>query len=113
MNNHERLYVRFAGDNDFGQTVKAFIKAIAPKILLGEWGGITKEDIVYLFNEHAFSMYALHQCHSFHANEKIQSYLKIEVKDVYFDDEIDKFTNYNSDGCLAVLEHDKIGYYIM
>lgn len=114
-----RLYVRFAGDNDFFITVKAFVMAIAPKILLGEWENITKEEIVNLFNEHAYSMYALHQSRDIktkayiYGGATLQSYLQIETKDVYFDDEIDEFTNFNHDGCMAVLERDDIGYYMM
>jgi len=109
----DRLYVRFAGDNDFCNTVKAFVQAIAPKVLLGEWGNITKEQIVSLFNAHAFSMYALHQSHEISAEESIRSYLEIMEKDVYFDSEIDAFNNHKGDGCLAAIEHEGIGYYVM
>lgn len=108
-----RLYVRFAGDNDFCMTVKAFVKAIAPRILLDVWSDISKEEIVNLFNNHAFSLYALYQCHDLCAKKDLQNYLKIDSSCVYFDNEIDIFTNFNHDGCLAVLEHDDIGYYIM
>jgi len=108
-----RLYVRFAGDNDFSNTVEAFVKAVAPNILLDCWQRITKEEIVQLFNDHAFSLYALHQCRKIKADEGLRSYLELRIEDVYFDDEIDDFTNHNNDGCLAVLEHDGIGYYVM
>jgi hypothetical protein len=107
------MYVRFAGDNDYINTVRAFVEAIAPKVLFDTWRDISKEEIVELFNNHAFSLYALHQCWVTHADERLRSYLKIEVKDVYFDEEIDEFTNYNNDGCLAAVEYQKIGYYIM
>ena len=114
------LYVRFAGDNDFRKTVKAFVEAIAPRVLLGDFPEITKEDIVMLFNKHAYSLYELHQRHTISAEEEgcyqkepLRDYLQIEIKDVYFDDEAKEFTNYNSDGCMAVLEHDGIEYYIM
>ncbi len=113
MKTPDRIYVRFAGDNDFAQTVKAFVKAIAPRIFLGAWAHISKEDIVNLFNKHAFSLYALYQCHDLHPDDSLRSYLNIEVKDVYFDEEIDEFTNFNHDGCMASLEFDDIAYYIM
>jgi hypothetical protein len=109
-----RLYVRFAGDNDFSTTVKAFVEAIAPRVLLGEWGDITKEEIVKLFNDSAYVLYTLHQKHNLKIDSSdLTTYLMITVKDIYFDDEVDNFTNYNGDGCLAVLEYDKIAYYIM
>jgi len=41
----KRFYVRFAGDNDFCNTVKGFMKAISPRVF-SEWKGITKETIV-------------------------------------------------------------------
>jgi hypothetical protein len=112
----DRLYVRFAGDNDFCNTVKAFVQALAPKVLLGEWrewGDVTKADIVRMFNAHAFSMYALHQCHTKTPDESLRTYLQIEEKDVYFDAEIDAFTDHNGDGCLACLGYDDIEYYVM
>lgn len=109
-----RLYVRFAGDNDFGNTVKAFVEAIAPRILLGEWH-VSKQDVARLFNDTAFALYLLHQSRNPTLPDlrDMRGYLRIEPKDVYFDEEIDAFTNHNHDGCLAVLEHDRIGYYIM
>lgn len=110
----KRLYVRFP-DNDFTTTVQAFVKAIAPHILFndGQWGAITKLEIVRLFNEHAFALYALHQCHRPMAEQQLRDYLQIEVKHVYFDDEIDSFTNHDSDGCLAYIGHDDIEYVVM
>jgi len=109
-----RLFVRFAGDNDFYRTVRAFVEAIAPRVLLGEWV-VTKDDVARLFNETSYALYLLHQSHKHQVEnaESIKNYLQIEPKDVYFDEEIDNFTNFNSDGCLATLEHDHIGYYIM
>ena len=110
----DRFYVRFAGDNDFCNTVKSFMQAIAPRVLFaGEWRDITKEQVVALFNEHAFSLYALHQCFEVQAEDRLRAYLRIKVGDVYFDDEIDAFDNHNGDGCLAVEQHDGIGYYVM
>ena len=114
----DRFYVRFAGDNDFCNTVKSFMEAVAPRMLFaGEWRDITKEQIVALFNKHNFSMYALHQCHEVDVGaqeeDHMRNHLEIRVKDVYFDDEIDAFDNHNGDGCLAVEQHDGIGYYVM
>lgn len=108
-----RLYVRFDGDNDFCTTVQAFVEAIAPRVMLGSWKNITKEEIVSLFNLTAFPLYSLHQCFETSAEDRLRDYLEIQVKDVYFDDEIDSFDNYNGDGCLAAIEHDGIGYYVM
>lgn len=101
-----QLYVRFAGDNDFCNTMIAFVKAVAPRILLGEWKDVSKQDIVSLFNQHAFSLYALHQSTEVMADVSVQSYLKIEIKDVYFDDEVASFVDFNHDGCLAYLMYD-------
>ncbi len=111
----KRLYVRLAGDNDFWKTVEAFVMAIAPHVLEGgKWAGITKEQIVALFNEHAFSLYALHQCHNLTPEPNLRNHFPISTKDVYFDEEIDEFSNYNGDGCMACILHDEtIGYYPM
>ena len=115
----KRLYVRFAGDNDFSYTVKAFVKAIAPNIFLNYWKNITKAQIVSLFNEHAYSLYCLHQNRDLPVSEekskRLKEYLHIGENAVYFDEEIDKFTNFNHDGCLAVLIHhnNEIQYTIM
>ena len=109
----KRFYVRLAGDNDFCNTVKAFMEAVAPRVF-SEWKGITKEAIVNLFNEHAYSLYCLHQSQDGQVAPHMKNYLIIEVKDVYFDEEIDKFNNHNGDGCLAALMYDNsIQYFIM
>lgn len=109
-----KIYVRFPGDNDFITTVRAFVQAIAPRILLGDWGNITKEEVADLFNAHSFSLYCLHQASSaIKPNEHIRSYLHIEEKDVYFGEEHESFTNYNHDGCLAYLTNDDIVYAVM
>ncbi len=113
-----RFYVRVAGNNDFYNTVRAFMEAIAPRVLLGgEWKDITKEQIVALFNKHNFSMYALHQHHKLQIDAKHEAHMRIHleigVKDVYFDEEIDAFDNQNGDGCIATEQHDGIGYYMM
>ena len=108
-----RLYIRFAGDNDFSNTVSAFVKAIAPRILAGS-KNITKAKIVELFNAHAYSLYCLHQAWDFDSNPDVKEYLKVEEKDIYFDDEVKEYTNFNLDGCLAVANHDnKISYVVM
>ncbi len=104
----KRLYVRFAGDNDFGTTIRAFVEAIAPRIFYEDWKNITKEQIVNLFNATSFSLYCLHQNHTqfFKGEERLKDYLQIEEKDVMFDDESDDFLNspqVNHDGCLAQL----------
>lgn len=51
-----QFYVRFAGDNDFINTVARFVKDIAPQLLI-EQREITKAQVVLLFNSTA---YALH-----------------------------------------------------
>ena len=109
-----KFFVRFAGDNDFAQTVEGFVKSLAPRIFYGCWDDITKALVVDLFNQHAFSFYALHQCNDFAPEERLRDYLKIEEKDVYFDDEVDGFINNNHDGCLAYITHNgDIEYHIM
>lgn len=108
-----RLYVRFPGDNDLVNTLQAFMRSVAPRVLLDRWGDITKEQVVQLFNHTAFALYQLHQTYDLPADNSTKNYLKISTKDVYFDEEIDSFTSHNGDGCMAVLEHDRIGYYIM
>jgi hypothetical protein len=106
----KKLYVRFAGDNDFGNVMLAFVKAIAPRIFFEEWADITKEQIVELFNKTSSSLYYLHQSRNpFVRDERIEEYLKIETKDVMFEDESDKFFcsgQDNHDGCLAVMDYN-------
>lgn len=116
----DAIYVRFAGDNDFGNTVQAFVKSIAPHILLGNWANITKEEVVALFNEHAYSLYVLNQCDRLKDIrdpkdlERTKAYLKIKEDEVYFGmEEFKAFTNWNHDGCLAYIGHDKIVYQIV
>ena len=106
-----KLYVRFAGDNDFGTTVRAFVEAIAPRIFYDDWKEITKEQIVNLFNTTSFSLYCLHQnrYQFFKEEERLKDYLQIEEKDVMFDDESNDFLNspqVNHDGCLAKFNHN-------
>ena len=108
-----RFYVRFPGDNDFISTVEAFVKAIADRVLLGDWGNITKSQVAELFNYTAPSLYRLYQTREIELSHDPREYLTIESKDVYFDEEVDAFTNFNHDGCLAVIEHDRIGFYVM
>jgi hypothetical protein len=113
----ERIFVRFPGDNDFCNTVQAFVKILAPRILAprslqGRWGGrlekawgeITKTRIAELFNETAPALYKLHQAHSPHDTAP-EGYLKITEADVFVDDEFDDIPPgmYNHDGCLAFL----------
>ena len=108
-----KIYIRFAGDSDYSNTVMHFVKAIAPRILLDNWSNITKEEIVNLFNNHAYSLYCLHQSPNFNPRSTIKDYLKISVEDVYFDDEFLSFTDYNHDGCLAYIGHFNIIYEIV
>lgn len=108
-----KIYIRFPGDNDYCNTVMHFVEAIAPRILLGNWLNITKEEIVELFNNHAYSLYCLHQCYDLNPRNTIKDYLKISVKDVYFDDEFSSFTDYNHDGCLAYIGQSDIVYVIV
>lgn len=111
----DAIYVRFP-DNDFFVTVEAFVKAIAPRILLpfensrNYWCNITKTQVVELFDETAFSLYSLYQNKFPYKNYKHvdNSYFKLEEKYVYFGlDEFKTFTNFNNDGCLAYLSRSK------
>jgi len=104
------LYVRFRGDNDFSKTVRAFVEAIAPRILLEDvgWANITKKQVVELFNATAESLFRLHQGRL--GDLPPPGYLEIDEADVYFGDEFNSFTDFNHDGCLAVLTHDGITY---
>jgi hypothetical protein len=110
----KQIYIRFAGDNDFITTVQAFVKTIAPRVFF-ENIDITKAKIVELFNEHAYSIYVLHQSnYEKTPREDLKEYLRIEEKDVYFDDEVKEFTDYNHDGCLAqVVYGNDIQYIIL
>jgi hypothetical protein len=108
--NIKKLYVRFAGDNNFCHTVEAFVKAIAPRIFYDSWHNISKKEIVDLFNYSASPLYHLHQNYNQSIDEKgrYESYLQIEEKDVMFNEEIDEFIysgQTNGDGCLAYLNH--------
>lgn len=115
VNKMDAIYVRFP-DNDFSSTVEAFVKAIAPRVLLpfenstNYWCNITKTQVVELFNETAFSLYSLYQNSFPYKNYKHinNSYFKLEEKYVYFGlDEFKTFTNFNNDGCLAYLSRSK------
>ena len=44
---------------------------------------------------------------------ELRDYLVIQTKDVYFDEEVSSFTNYNHDGCLASLVNGEIQYTVM
>lgn len=109
-----RLFVRYAGDNDFITVVTAFVKAIAPRIFLGDgpWESITKAEIVALFNETSGALYMLHQHHS---PDVAEISLKIREADVFFDEEFEAIPSWqhNHDGCLAVLSHDDILFYVV
>ncbi len=106
----KKIYIRFPGDNDFVNTLSPFVKALAENIFyLRGWENITKEQVVKLFNEHAFAFYSMYQCYKIEADEAIKDYLKISIKDVYFDDEAQFYldsNDWNQDGYLAQLDHD-------
>jgi hypothetical protein len=57
----KRLYVRFEGDNDYCNTMRGFVKAIAPIVLSEYCESVTKEQIVKAFNRHAYTFYIFHQ----------------------------------------------------
>lgn len=96
-----RIAINF-GDNDFYNTLMPFIKIIMDAV---QWNPyleqkLTKEHIVELFNNMAFSLYRMFQNsweHSIDYEESTEKHLKINVNDVYIGDEIDeKFKTVNS-----------------
>lgn len=108
LNSIDAIYVRFA-DSDFQKTVIAFVKAIAHQILLPNkqsHATISKQDIVELFNKHAYSLYCLHQALNFKDDLNCKNYLRIEEKNVFLGmQDFKSFTNWNGDGCLAYINH--------
>jgi len=117
----KRFCVRFSGDNDFINTVVPFVKALGAKVFAG-YGGydrITKEHIVQLFNDHAYTFYVMYQKYELQIlpDERMKGYLQISVKDVYFDDEIQAFCDsgqWNGDGCVAHMDHEgKVQTYVI
>lgn len=113
----QSFMVRFAGDNDFHRTVKRFVQAIAP-IVFQDGFKTCKADIVKLFNETAYSFYTIAHYDSWNEfpTEKCgevittKDYLQITEKDVYFDNEVSEFTDFNHDGCMAVKINNKNGF---
>ena len=106
--------VRFAGDNDFINVVKAFVESIASTIFKDNFK-TSKADIARLFNETAYSFYLIHRFDNFPTEEetkKLKSYLQIKEEDVYFDGEISEFTNFNNDGCMAIKICKQVGFTI-
>jgi hypothetical protein len=101
----KKFCVRFAGDNDFINTVEPFVKFIAVDVLYNE--SFSKAKIVELFNNHAYSLYILNQSRDKKEDQSYKEYLKITEAEVLFDEEIDQFTNWNHDGCLAYLNHNE------
>ncbi len=100
-----KFYVNF-GDNDFHRTTRAFVEVLATRIFFEDWGDITKEQIVELFNAHAYSLYCLHQADlGANPDETYREYLKIKVGKVYFDEEFDAIDPrmFNDEGCLAYI----------
>jgi hypothetical protein len=106
----KRLYIRFAGDNDFIRTVISFVKDLGERVFFDNWNNITKSEIVSLFNECAFAYFLINQSDKpILSQEEMslhRSYLKIKEKDVYFDEEIDSFEDWNHDGCLIYINPD-------
>ena len=114
----KRIYIRFPGNNDFINTMCGFVKTIAPNIFLGDWKDITKKEIADLFNTHSGTFYVFYQAYDAQSRTKhheYKDYLQIDERAIYIDEEIDSFTNYNNDGCLAclLLHNGDIQYTIM
>lgn len=105
----KKLYVRFAGDNDYCGIMKIFVQAIAPRIFFEEWKNVTKEQIADLFNKTSSSLYYLYYSSNQFMNDKrVEEYLKIETKDIMFENESDEFFysgQANGDGCLATMDY--------
>lgn len=119
----KKFMVRFAGDNDFIQTVIPFVKAIARKISFNiedkiQFENVKKENIVALFNAYAYALYAMYQDDSISVvdHEHYREYLQITEKEVYFDKEVDDFATsgqWNNDGYAAELNGNEIRFYCL
>ncbi len=88
--------IRFS-DNDFSSTLSAFMQAIADNGI-ANYNIKSKDDIVTLFNRSAPGLYWLHQNMLQHSTgqeegEHINSYLKIERKHVYLDEEVKAYVD--------------------
>jgi len=98
----KKLGIRF-GDNDFYYMCTAFLRVLLPDESYTHRSGqnltFTKAQVVELFNGMAPSLYLLKQnCWEYDAGLLLPSYLTITEKDVYLDDEVDKFAvDHNND----------------
>lgn len=93
MNTRKLLGIRFS-DNDFGNTVRAFLRCILDTGIdsYNLEGNLGKEKVVELFNRSAPGLYWL--CQNLLRDDKNwdpSTYLIISAKNVFLDDEV---TNY-------------------
>ena len=120
-----KIFIRFAGDNDFINTMWPVMEVIRLRILhenLQRSNGsfihpvqippwiMDKDKVVEFVNRIIYAMYL-----GFQADFELrgrgtntEEYLTIEAKDVLYDKEVDAFTNYNHDG--AVYDTDMESY---
>ena len=113
--NHRQFFIRFAADNDYIYLISEFAKLIARNVFEK---AISKSDIVRLFNRTALELYLILNSHKFceldsSALDRLKEYLVIDEKCIFFNEEFEQFSNFNGDGCLAVLNFkNEIEYYI-
>ncbi len=104
----------FFGDNDFGITIREFLKLFENSsynhhnmnnLTLDE--RFTKERIAFLFNNSATTLYYIKQngfCYNLDINYNTNNYLKIDKSDVYINEEVDKMLKKDNDACFHFIE---------
>lgn len=81
-----KVLVRFAGDNDYGQVLRAFGHLLLPRVRAEDV--LTPEQVASWFNEIAFVLYEMVQCAGASTRyplgaDKLRTYLRIEPRHVY------------------------------
>jgi hypothetical protein len=86
-------------DNDFSTTFTAFLRAILDGGI-DRYGEVTKEKVAELWNRSCAGLYWLHQNKlEYRTDWDPLSYLKLEAKDILFDDEVKVHIDENDGWC--------------
>ena len=113
MNNPKIIGIRFS-DNDFFTTVIKFL-TILHETGIDNYEELTKEKIVDLFNKSALGIYYLCQNRLTYDTRMPDTYLTIQVKHVFFDDEVEKHieeNNGNDNGEFFILDTENYKSYV-
>lgn len=95
MKNPKIVGIKFA-DNDFSHCIKTFLEIIKQEGI-SSYRNLDKELLVSLFNKTIDSIYYLAQNKGSYPLSLPLDYLRIEVKDVFFDEEVARYLLENRD----------------